>query len=80
MNKKDIEKADKSIVKTFKELIRLVLTFLSGLLLIIMPLVFVPFAIVCFLSRDWLEGLGYLALVILSIYTARALMKIIRKD
>lgn len=80
MDKKDIAKADKFIIDAFKGLAKLVLMLSSGLLLIIMPFVFIAMAVASFLEKYWLEGLGYLVLVIISIYTARGLLKLIRRD
>lgn len=75
---KKISKTDNFIVDTFAGLVKLILLLVSFVLLAVLPLVLISLGVASLISKEWLKGLGYLALVAVSFYTARGLTKAIK--
>lgn len=83
MDKKEpekISKADSFLVDTFKGLVGIILLLINFLLLAVLPLILITLGIASLISKEWLKGLGYLALAVVSFYTARGLTAIIKND
>ena len=75
-----IAKADSFIVDTLKGLVKLMLLLINLLLFAVLPLILITLSIASLISKEWLKGLGYLALAVVSFYTARGLTEVIKND
>lgn len=77
-NDRIISKIDSFLVYTFKGLIEFILAILGFVLIAVLPIVFFTMSGASLLSGEWLMGLLYLLLMIVSFYSARGLTELLK--